>query len=131
MVHVPSLLVGSAAAGAVGLAVHEQISHRSRLSKKSELRGKRLNIGSLWFVICGVLPRIFMYSIVLTFTLSSHYYAADLSERKMVELWRTIQKSRGSKTNDPNMVRKFYEKVHVINDWCGGDSNLPSFALSL
>jgi len=36
--HFPSLLVGSGLAGTVFLAVHQQLSHRSRLTKKWKLR---------------------------------------------------------------------------------------------
>jgi hypothetical protein len=38
MVHYPSFLVGSAVAGTAFLALHEQLSHRARLSKKWKLR---------------------------------------------------------------------------------------------
>ena len=41
MVHVPSFLVGSTFSVMCALAVHEQLSHRSRLSKKWKLRGKK------------------------------------------------------------------------------------------
>ena len=39
-VHVPSFLVGSAFSGTAFLFVHQQLSYRSRLSKKWPLRGK-------------------------------------------------------------------------------------------
>ena len=38
MVHWPSLFVGSAVSGTMFLVLHEQLSHRSRLSKKWKLR---------------------------------------------------------------------------------------------
>lgn len=40
MLHFPSLAVGCLFSGAAFLVVHEQLSHRRRLSKKWEIRGK-------------------------------------------------------------------------------------------
>jgi hypothetical protein len=37
--HIPSFLVGTSFSGVVFLALHEQLSHRSRLSPKWKLRG--------------------------------------------------------------------------------------------
>jgi len=41
MSNIPSYLVGAAFSGSVFLALHEQLSHRSRLSRKWKLRGEK------------------------------------------------------------------------------------------
>jgi hypothetical protein len=45
MVHIPSFLVGSTVAGITFLALHQQLSHRERLTYRWKLRGT-----------CGIVP---------------------------------------------------------------------------
>lgn len=90
MPHLPSFLVGSIVSGTAFLIVHEQLSHRTRLSKKWKLRGK----SSIVFVVA-------QYDVSRFFDI--FYCNLEIVENKCGELLAKARSVRDEQSNTRNV----------------------------